>query len=185
MARCVGNIPEATIEFLNDTRQALEDHRVEGLTEKNLAVVRAVIAGDVWRKVTDLPAEMMDEATRMLNRSPRKAAIHAARAIQILILTRAPVRLGNLMAIRIGTNLIRPGGDDAPFVLTFPGYDVKNRVTLDFPFSPETSALIDRFIQMFRHHLGPRHREDWLFPGEKDHRASGTSGQRRHCQGDA
>src|SRR5262249_33085433 len=118
------------------------------------------------------PAQMMAEAIRMLNRSPRKAAIHAARAIQILILTRAPVRLGNLMSIRIGTNLIRPGGDRATYVLTFPHYDVKNRVDLTFPFSLATSALIDRFIHMFRPHLGPSHREDWLFPGERGHRSA-------------
>ena len=69
----------------------------------------------------------MDEAVRMLDRSPRKAAIHAARAVQILVLSRAPIRLGNLMSIRIGTNLIRPGGDRAPFLLTFPGSQRKEQ----------------------------------------------------------
>ena len=33
MARSVETIPEATIEFLNDTRLTLKDHHIEGLTE--------------------------------------------------------------------------------------------------------------------------------------------------------
>ena len=49
------------------------------------------------------------------------------------MLTVAPVRLANLAAIRLGINLIKPGGPHSNYWLTFPDYDVKNRVTLEYP----------------------------------------------------
>ena len=165
IAREIG-APEDTVNQLDEIRVRLEEDRPPAMTEKNLAVVRAVMAGDVWSRVAGLPALLMREAEAMLNRSPRKAAALATIAIQILLLTRAPVRVGNLLSIRLGYNLIRPGGDDAPFHLSFPHYDVKNRVDLEFPLSPETSRLIERYIDLFRPHLENARGTDWLFPGE-------------------
>ena len=49
-------------------------------------------------------------------------------AVAIGILTSAPVRLANLTAIKLDTNLIKPGGLDSNYWLVFPDYDVKNRV---------------------------------------------------------
>lgn len=165
IAREIG-APEDTVNQLDEVRVRLEEDRPPAMTEKNLTVVRAVMAGDVWNRVTSLPALLIREAEAMLNRSPRKAAALATTAIQILILTRAPVRVGNLLSIRLGYNFLRPGGDDAPFHLTFPHYDVKNRVDLEFPLSPETSRLIERYIDLFRPHLENARGTDWLFPGE-------------------
>lgn len=171
IARSIGAAP-ATIEHLEDMREALEAQRSGTMTEKNMTVIRAVMMTDVWNHVCDLPSVMMAEAKRLLNRSVSKAASRAALAIQILLLTRAPVRAGNLLSIRIGQNLIRPGGVSAAYVLVFPDYDVKNRVDLDFPLSLPTSRLIDEYIQLFRPHLGQGHRSEWLFPAEKKARSS-------------
>jgi integrase len=165
IARIIAAPPE-TIAALDDIRATLEQDRGPKLTAKNLAVIREVLTTDVWPKVTSLPFRLMEEAMRLLNRSPRKAAAIAALATQIAILTRAPIRVGNLMAIRIGTNLIRPGGDRAAFHLVFPEYDVKNRVDLNFVLPDSVSELIDRYIDTFRKHLCNKgQRSDWLFPG--------------------
>ncbi|QIG47576.1 site-specific integrase [Nordella sp. HKS 07] len=166
IARSIGAASE-TIERLEDMREALEAQRGGTMTQKNMTVIRAVMTTDVWDHVCDLPAVMMMEAKRLLNKSPSKAASRAALGVQILLLTRAPVRVSNLLSIRIGHNLIKPGGMKAPYVLLFPEYDVKNRIDLDFPLSLPTSKLIDEFIQLFRPHLGISHRSDWLFPGEQ------------------
>lgn len=109
LAREIG-APEDTVNQLDEIRARLEEDRPPAMTEKNLTVVRAVMASDVWIRVTDLPALLMREAEAMLNRSPRKAVALATTAIQILLLTRAPVRVGNLLSIRMGYNLIRPEG---------------------------------------------------------------------------
>jgi integrase len=171
IAREIG-ASEDTITRLDDIRHRLEEERPPAMTEKNLGVIRAVMASDVWGQVIALPERFMAEAERLLNRSPRKAAALAAVAVQILIPTRAPVRVGNLMAIRLGYNLLRPGGEGAPFHLTFPNYDVKNRVDLEFPLSHATSALIQRYIDLFRPHLQGHEKTDWLFPGEGGNRSS-------------
>jgi integrase len=76
------------------------------------------------------------------------------------------VRVGNLLGIRLGINLVRPGGPGKEYILTFPDYDVKNRVDLNFPFSARATGLIDRYIAKFRVHLKNGRHGDWLFPGD-------------------
>jgi len=98
--------------------------------------------------------------------APIKAAVTAQIAIAIAILVVAPVRLGNLISIRLDENLIKPGGLDSPYWLVFPDYDVKNRVRLEFPLDPELTALIDEYVHMFRPSLLRGSNDLWLFPGE-------------------
>ena len=59
------------------------------------------------------------------DRAPVKAAGLAQLAVAIGILVVFPVRLGNLGAIRISENLIRPGGPGTCYWLVFPDYDVR------------------------------------------------------------
>ena len=47
---------------------------------------------------------------------------NVAIAVAMAILTFAPVRLGNLVSIELGQNLIKPGGLDTPYWLVFPRY---------------------------------------------------------------
>jgi integrase len=77
------------------------------------------------------------------------------------------VRLANLTAIRLGTNLIKPGGPDSNYWLVFPGYDVKNRVKLEYPLEGYVSRLIDEYVHDFRPALLRGSNEDWLFPGQR------------------
>ena len=146
------------------------------MTEKNLAVIRAVLTTDVWRRVKDLPERLLLDAKRSLNRNPKKAAALAAVAMQILILTRAPVRVGNLMGIKLGYNLLRPGGPKDRYLLQFPHYDVKNRIDLNFPLTRNTTEMVDEFIQVFRPYLGESHREDSVVSGQSE------KPQRSPCQ---
>lgn len=171
LAREIG-APAEAVSQLDDIRARLEEDRPPAMTEKNLAVVRAVMVSDVWSEVTALPARLMREAEMQLNRSTAKAATTAVLAIQILLLTRAPVRVGNLLSIKLGYNLIQPAGAGGTFHLTFPHYDVKNRVDLEFPLSNDTTELIQRYIDMFRSHLPGSRATDWLFPGERGTRSA-------------
>lgn len=146
-------------------RRKLEDYRDEGLTEKNFAFLRQVLTADVWGRVFKLPYTMMAEAERLRNGSPVRAAVAAQMAIAIAIESAAPVRLANLTSIRLDTNLIKPGGPNANYWLVFPKYDVKNRVTLNYPLSEPITALIDQYVQNFWPTLLRGRYEDWLFPG--------------------
>ena len=165
IASAIGAPPE-TVNQLRDIWQTLEKDRGSALTEKNLVVIRAVLHSEIWSKVCGLPWILMAEAQRMGNSGPKKALSLATIAVQILILTRAPIRIGNLLAIKLDHNLKRMPGATPGYQLQFPHYDVKNRVDLEFFFDGVTAELIDQYIQDFRPFAGQGQMGDWLFPGE-------------------
>ena len=56
----------------------------------------------VWNRVVKLPQGMMSTATSQRSSAPLRAAVTAQIAVAIAILTVAPVRLANLVAIKLG-----------------------------------------------------------------------------------
>jgi integrase len=97
--------------------------------------------------------------------APVKAAVTAQIAVAIAILSVAPIRLANLVAINLDKNLIKPAGPSKEYWLTFPHYDVKNRVDLEFPFDDVLTRLIDEYVHDFRPILLRQANAPWLFPG--------------------
>jgi integrase len=166
LARRAG-LDHAAIEYLEDIRANLEEHRQGGLTDKNLTIVRKVLTPGVWNGVVNLPTQLMREARANLPDAPIKAALAAQMAVAITILSFAPIRLGNLVAIKIEENLIKPGGPDSQFWLVFPNHDVKNRVGLEFTFDEAVTELIDEYIHDYRPHLLRGSNTACLFPGTK------------------
>jgi integrase len=167
VARETKCLSEPELARLDDMRAALEEHRRKGLTDKNLTVIRQVLTEGIWDEVVALPGKMMEKARALRDQAPVKAAVTAQLAIAIAIFIFAPIRLGNLIAIRLAENLIRPGGPHSPYWLVFPDYDVKNRVTLQFKLQPELSELIDEYINDYRPALLRGSKDLWLFPGQK------------------
>jgi hypothetical protein len=130
IAHDMGCLDEAALRRLDDARYALEQHREEGMTEKNLALIRAVLTDGVWARVVMLPEQLMQQARSQRRHAPVRAAVLAQIATAVAILTVAPVRLGNLASIRLGDNLVKPGGPDSTYGLRFSRYEVKNRAPL-------------------------------------------------------
>jgi integrase len=166
IARETKCLPDSDLAKLDDIRAAMEEHRDGGIIEKNLNVIRAVLTEGVWDKVVRLPRELMEEARLDRSTAPMKAAVNASIAVAIAILSIAPIRLGNLIRIRLDENLIKPGGIDGPYWLVFPKEDVKNRVQLQHKILPEVGFIIDEYINNFRPLLLRKSNGDWLFPGE-------------------
>ena len=166
IARKSGRLDDVELERLDEIRGSLEIYRRGGLTEKNRILIRQVLSGNVWSEVVNLPAALMAKARLLRETAPIKAAILAQLAVAIAILTFAPVRLGNLVRIRLEQNLIKPGGPNTTYMLVFPDYDVKNRVNLEFPFDDRLTAFINEYIHEFRSILLRGSNEQWLFPGE-------------------
>lgn len=167
IARETKCLDEAQCEQLEEIAYELDSYRDHGLTDKNLALIRQVYSPGVWARVLELPELLLREAYRARAHSPVRAAVTAQLAAAIAILTVAPIRLANLAAIRIDTNLIRPGGVNSNYWLQFPDYDVKNRVKLDFPLDAERTEIITKYIHDFRPTLLRGRNEDWLFPGQR------------------
>ena len=166
IARETKCLPDSDLERLDEFRAAIEEHRDGGITEKNLKVIRAVLTEGVWDKVVQLPRSLMEEARLDRHSAPMKAAVNASIAVAIAILSIAPIRLGNLIKIKLDENLIKPGGIDGPYWLVFPKEDVKNRVQLQHKILPEVGDMIDEYINDFRPVLLRGSNGLWLFPGE-------------------
>jgi integrase len=167
VARETNCLSKEELDQFDETRAVLEQHRRGGLTDKNLTVIRQVLTDGVWDGVVQLPRLMMEQARRDRHHAPMKAAVTAQLAIAIAIFTFAPIRLGNLINIRLEENLIRTGRPDVPYWLVFPHYDVKNRVQLQFKTRSELGDLIDEYINDYRPTVLRGSNDLWLFPGEK------------------
>jgi hypothetical protein len=166
-------LDDAACERLDEMWRDLEEHRHGGLTDKNLALIRHVLTSGVWSHVVKLPLAMMASARSQQANQPVRAAVTAQLAVAIAILTFAPVRLANLTAIKLGFNLIKPGGPNSNYWLVFPNYDVKNRVKLEYPLEQHITRLIDEYVHDFRPVLLRGRNEEWLFPGQR----SGAKGK--------
>ena len=93
-----------------------QQYRREGMTPKNLQLIRHVVSGEVWRRVVNCPKELMIKARSWKNRSPLKAAITAQIAVARGYRDGGASSSVNLAAIRLGENLIKPGGQRAILV---------------------------------------------------------------------
>jgi integrase len=179
IARETKCVDDAACERLDQMRRHLEDQRRGGLTDKNTALIRQVLTPGVWSRVVKLPQDLMFKARSRRLSAPHRAAVTAQLAVAIAILTVAPVRLANLVAIKLGVNLIKPGGPDSNYWLTFPDYDVKNRVRLEYPLEQHLTRMIDEYVHDFRPVVLHGRNDDWLFPGQSAVAKSSTlfSGQ--------
>lgn len=151
--------PAKTIAVLGLIKSQLARNRGSELSSKGLDIIREVFSGDTWPRVVALPRSLFAEAQRLNRKSPKKARALAAAALQIQILTRAPIRCCDLLSIRMDLNLLRRKGQKN-YLLTFPDYDRKNRVDFEFPLSTETSDMIRKYLRMF--HQDPQG-ATWLF----------------------
>ena len=171
IARQMACLGDGELTQLGDLRYAMEQHREEGTTEKNLAVIRAVLTPGVWGRFAKLPERLMEQAQYMRTSAPIRAGLLAQTAVAVGILLVAPVRLGNLAAIRLDVNLIKPGGPESNYWLQFPKIDVKNRRALQFVFNDKLTKLIEEYVFDFRPVLMKGKNDDWLFPGRStDHK---------------
>jgi hypothetical protein len=164
IAHATGGFDANTLQRLGDLQFTVEQHREDGMTEKNQRLIRAVLTDGVWSRVVNLPGQLMERARRERH-APVRAAVLAQIATAVAILSVAPVRLGNLASTRLGENLTKPGGPDSNYWLTFTKYEVKNAVPLQFPLDKTVTALINEYVHDFRPALLRGSNADWLFPG--------------------
>jgi hypothetical protein len=112
-----------------------------------------------------------DEATRLSRQAAvlaRQAAHLAREATLIGILCRIPLRVKNLHAIRLGTNLKFGGAGSDIVTLNFTPDETKNRADLEFYIGPRLHALLQAYRKYFLPFFaaGSTDFDDksWLFP---------------------
>jgi integrase len=164
IARVYVRTPEAQLQTLERYCAKLRKKRRLGLTEKNKAVIRAFKDPANRNRLKALPAQLFDLALAE-RRAEIQAAVKAEIALAIQILLVAPMRLANLAALNLETNLVRVGGPEPTYHLVIPSEDVKNEEPLEYPLPKAMNEMLGTYLGVFRPRLcgkaGP-----WLFPGE-------------------
>jgi integrase len=177
IARTYAKAPEEQLRQLERFCLKLRRERRQGLTEKNTAVIRAFKDPQNRARLKALPGQLFDEALAERD-ALVQAAVKAAIALAIQIELVAPMRLANLSALHLETNVIRVGGSELVYHLVIAPEDVKNDLPLEYPLPKVLSEMLALYLAVFRPRLCRRD-NPWLFPGELEgHKTKGTlSGQ--------
>jgi integrase len=166
MAGATGAVNSAGLERLGGFARRLKEYKRGGLTDKNMALIRQVRGSDIWTSVLRLPLMLLEEARRRRDASPQTAAMRAQLAVAIGILTYAPIRRQNLVAIQLEENLFKTNGPETAYWLRFPDHDVKNRVALEYMLREPLATLISEYVTDHLPVLARGWNGRWLFPGE-------------------
>ena len=173
IARTYAKLPDDQLRQLERFCLKLRRERRHGLTEKNMAVVRAFKDPQNRARLKALPTQLFNEALAERD-ALIQGAVTAELAILIQILLVAPMRLANLAALHLETSVIKIGGPEPTYHLVIPPEDVKNDQPLEYPLPKTVSEMLGRYFAEFRPRLC-RQDNTWLFPGEGvGHKTKGT-----------
>lgn len=123
----------------------------QGMTLKNQRCVREAMDPAREHRLRALPNTLMQAARTMLPESPREAAALAWRAVAIEILTKRPIRLGNLRNLRLDRHLHQ--SDPRKTTITailIQRNETKNEQPLSLPVPRRTAALLSEWLTTFR-----------------------------------
>ena len=168
-------VDEAHLEGLRTVRRRLPPVPT-GMTDKNRGMLRQFEDQETLRRLLLLPQQLLAEA-RKAGANSERAAIKAQLAVAIELLLMAPIRMSNLIAIRVGQELIRPGGRTGSYRLVIDPAETKNAEPIEFALPPELSEMIDIYLQQF-HPLLTWPDNPYLFPAKAGgHKAQQTLSQ--------
>ena len=123
----------------------------DGMTEKNERAVRAALNPARQARLLALPEGLLAAARELRGSAPRQAASLALRAVALELLLRRPLRLDNLIRLRLDRHLER--SDPKRRIidhLTIPAEETKNKRRLSLPVPPETARMLEEWITVFR-----------------------------------
>lgn len=143
----------------------------QGMTKRNRERLRQFDNPRKLDAFLNLPAKLMRIA-RQRDIGDQQAARNAMCAVMIEILTVAPMRIKNVVELRLGKTIIMPRDPKkGKGYISVPAHEVKNDVDLEFALPKRTLALIQEYLKDFRPRLSET-QSDFLFPNE--------SGSKRH-----
>jgi integrase len=147
------------------------------MTPKNTARLRALEDPAVQAALLRLPQRLILLATRMRDGwtdaagyhppQPCRAAWLASIAVAVEILTCCPLRIANLVGLRIGVHLQSAGGQRGRFThLVIEPHETKNGARIEWPLERQTAELLALYVRDFRPLLAPPG-TDWVFPSRE------------------
>ena len=138
-----------------------------GMTAKNRQRMHQFDDAEVLDALIKLPRTLRKVAEKTKTDCKRALLIQTAVAIEILLM--APIRLTNLSHLEVGRHIIRMR--KGVVRLSIPEDEIKNEQAYDVVFLPETSALIEHYIDKHLPVLQRGKPSSWLFPGYKGPKA--------------
>ncbi len=133
------------------------------MTTRNRKLIEQLSSPTVLKKLYLLANALFDEATDQ--GLSLRAVVAAMRGLLIELLLKCPMRLSNLLFLRLDEHLIRPDPSEALITaIIIPPEQTKNNVALVFPLSAKTSALLNRWLREFRPQMTD-HDNPYVFPG--------------------
>lgn len=134
-----------------------------GLTEKNRAALRQFQNPDNVDLILRLPQRLVNRASSK-RLGPDRTATLFQKALAIEILLMAPMRVGNLVGIRLDQHIVMPSGPNGPLHLVVPESEVKNSIPLEFELPEPSAELLKDYLLDHRRQL-VHDVDPWLFPG--------------------
>ena len=109
---------------------------------------------------------LMEEAEATEGPNPVLRAVRFRDGLMIALLAARPLRISNLVSIRLGQHLIRQG---AGWALVFEPHEMKNRRPFEIPFPRELETALDTYLQTWRPILLQDHEMDHLWITQYGH----------------
>ena len=186
IARYHCKLPGETITVLRELAADLQPSRQASITPKNLERLRQFDDPKMLLALFDLPERLMQRAEALLQDTPKRparpmqAALLARTAVALIILLHIPLRISNLVGLRLGQHLKFDGSRAGRIIsLALQRHETKNHLALEWSISADTAAFLNRYLRQFRPLLAAPG-SDWLFPGRDDSKGLSIDGLRYH-----
>lgn len=165
-AKRTGAADAEQIKVMRRPMTRLGHRRKEGMTPKNKTRIRQFTGALTQADWLSYGERLVRDAKGM---SPKKAALQYQTALVHEIMLVAPLRLTNLVELRIGLNLVwqKAARWDRLFLI-IPSEKVKNSVDLQFELPARVADLYRRYLDNYRPVLiAEGDASDWMWPGQK------------------
>jgi integrase len=156
--------PAETVELIKRYARNVRPQK-EGIAAKSRQRLAPLRDEKNLARLFLLPAKIWTEIEKRDN-GTRKDALLGQLAIALMILTYAPIRVGNLAGLQIQRNLRWSGpGTSSALVIDIDGSDVKNSQALSFPLPPARAEMVRLYLSKYQPRLSTSP-SAYLFPSD-------------------
>jgi integrase len=160
--------PETLRQIVHLTGKVLMRQR--GLTDKNRARLRQFDDRRNLERLLFYPVDVMDELRRIDNGGVRMA-LQAEIATAVALLLAAPIRLANLVALRLDVHVLRTRvATGGVWHLVLAAHETKNREPHEYQLGPETVSVLQEYLTRYRPRLAEPG-NDHIFPSSGGHKS--------------
>lgn len=142
-------VPEDKLQALNALFEKVR-HRPSGMTQKNKQRLSQFETDQAKTAIIGLPFKVAAQLKTVQNPTVRQAQRMQLAAL-LGVLLRVPLRIKNAAALDLAIHIQRPAnGAEGRWLVHIPASEVKNGKAIDACLDVRTSALLARYVDVFR-----------------------------------